>query len=451
MKLRPDHIPLLTPFGTVLLAMGGVFLLLPIFSSIPFQIGAIGAGGVVTIFVAFLVLEFLHIRRLHRSLTLEMIGPARVCFGQPSDRRIALQGAFPRRRTALEIRLEPLERMTLEPAEFHENALAEEQVRMLSFSLTALQRGEFQWRYAWYRATLSFGVCTFQSRLTLSGRNTIEVVPNQDMLGDPQSFAPRRDVSIGTHRHLLGSAGREFDSLRRYQPGDDPRSIDWKRSAQGRGVLVKGYRPETNQRVTVALECGRRMSSRLDTVTQLDVAVNAVARLTRTVVGEGDEIGLFAFSNEVHASLKVAKGKRQEEAITRSLTLLSPQIVESDYALLLRWISQQSRRSLLVILTGVSYAETLRSVVDEVIGVRNKHLILIVALADREILALAETPARSLEDAYVVAAAEEQLSETKRQMEIARRRGVECIYADASDLGDRLQDAYLRCKRSGRL
>ena len=76
---------------------------------------------------------------------------------------------------------------------------------------------------------------------------------------------------------------------------------------------------------------------------------------------------------------------------------------------------------------------------------------MVVAIADRELIRLTESSVANLDEAFVLAAGEEQLRDIRRQMSILDRQGIESIYADADDLGEKLREAYLRSKMSGRL
>ena len=68
---------------------------------------------------------------------------------------------------------------------------------------------------------------------------------------------PVSDAEDGIHYVRDLGAGWEFDSLREYQVGDEPRQIDWKASAHSRQKLVRVFTQETD-RPTVLLVDQRR-------------------------------------------------------------------------------------------------------------------------------------------------------------------------------------------------
>ena len=59
--------------------------------------------------------------------------------------------------------------------------------------------------------------------------------------------------------------GTEFDSLREYVIGDDPRAIDWRGSARREHMVVKQWRPERDRRVLCVLDTGRTSAGRIGT------------------------------------------------------------------------------------------------------------------------------------------------------------------------------------------
>lgn len=61
----------------------------------------------------------------------------------------------------------------------------------------------------------------------------------------------------GSTATILRGPGTEFDSLRDYVRGDDPRDIDWRASARSRDLVVRTWRPERDRHIVVVLDAGR--------------------------------------------------------------------------------------------------------------------------------------------------------------------------------------------------
>lgn len=443
-------IPLLTRRGLLFLTIGGAGLLIPIITTLPPWLGLFICCFACIAFLVFGARDYLHARRFFHSIRAELSGPARVWFGMRSS--MVLQTTFSPLSRAADLEINPAQPLGFDVNESTALELSKDQ-RTFGHPIQFIpyRRGEQSWELIWMRFFPLQGMLFFQKRVRCSGNTGLCVVPNPRAATDSEELAAQKQFQVGSHRYLAGLRGREFDGLRRYQSGDDIRHVDWKRSARGTGLVVKTYRPETHQRITVAIDCGRRMSSRLGNILQLDAAIDATARLVRTAVNNSDEIGCFAFSDVVQASVRVSKGVRHEEIVLKALQDLESSLVESDYTLLSDWIGTLRRRSLLVLITSFSSAKSFESIRWVIEPVKTRHLVLIVVIADRELKSLATTAAETVEDAYSIAAANEQLAELNRQMAMMRSLGFECMYADADDLGRELHQAYLRCKESGKL
>src|SRR4029077_20098879 len=89
--------------------------------------------------------------------------------------------------------------------------------------------------------------------------------------------------------------GIEFQDHRHYQPGDDPRSIDWTIDARLRQLVVRVYRSEAHVRLHVLVDVSRSMS--LGSPTKLDFARKLAAALAYVSIGRGDAVGLTTFAD----------------------------------------------------------------------------------------------------------------------------------------------------------
>ena len=104
--------------------------------------------------------------------------------------------------------------------------------------------------------------------------------------------------------------GSEFDSLREYVPGLDPRAIDWKASARHRKLLLREFRAERNHQVVLAIDTGYLMSEPLAGIPRLDHAINAALLLGFVALKTGDRVGLYAFDERVRLFAEPRSGAR---------------------------------------------------------------------------------------------------------------------------------------------
>src|SRR6059036_830317 len=79
----------------------------------------------------------------------------------------------------------------------------------------------------------------------------------------------------GIHRSPFRGFSVEFTEHRAYQPGDEPRYLDWKMLARSDRLFVKQFEEETNLRAMILLDASRSMAWR-----------GAPARLTKRAYGD---------------------------------------------------------------------------------------------------------------------------------------------------------------------
>ena len=115
---------------------------------------------------------------------------------------------------------------------------------------------------------------------------------------------------LGIRAARLQGAGREFESLRDYQPDDEIRRIDWKATARRGRLVSRQYEVEKSQSVIIAIDTGRTMIAEIDGVQKLDYAINAALLLAYVATLSEDRVGLLLFADSVQKYLPPKKGSR---------------------------------------------------------------------------------------------------------------------------------------------
>jgi uncharacterized protein (DUF58 family) len=87
--------------------------------------------------------------------------------------------------------------------------------------------------------------------------------------------------------------GLEFADLRPFAHGDDPRQINWRVAARGRGVWVNELHPERNSDVVLLVDT--LSEPRRGVEVTLDLAVRAAAGLAAGHLRRNDRVGLISF------------------------------------------------------------------------------------------------------------------------------------------------------------
>ncbi len=115
--------------------------------------------------------------------------------------------------------------------------------------------------------------------------------------------------SSGSRAVRARGFGLEFHDFRHYEPGDDPRYIDWTVQARLRQLVVKQFRADGHLRVHLLLDTSRSMSA--GSPDKLTCAKKIAALLSYVAVRAGDAQGVATFDRGVHGVLLPASGRGQ--------------------------------------------------------------------------------------------------------------------------------------------
>jgi len=253
-----------------------------------------------------------------------------------------------------------------------------------------------------------------------TGAQTVRVEPAMAGLKRTlQLVASQRwwDLGVTRQRHARGGQ-TEFESLRNYVPGDEPRTIDWKAYARRGKPMVRQYEPERGQEVILLFDCGRRMGTSIvepgiPEWTKLDHALDAGLEFAAAVLSQGDRVGLLAYDSSVLSFVAPARSGRQLLRLKEAVFSLEASAAESQLADALDELNARHRRRALVIVLS-DVADPL-GVEAEALALAHsgKNRIVFCAFDDPDLVALASEkpePGHELEAAAAVRLADERLA-----------------------------------------
>lgn len=105
------------------------------------------------------------------------------------------------------------------------------------------------------------------------------------------SRGPARALLLGSHRSSQRGRGLEFEEVRQYVPGDDPRSIDWRVTARRGRPHTKLYREERERPIWLLVDLNPAMYFGSRVQLKSTLAVRAAALLAWVAAHGGDRIG----------------------------------------------------------------------------------------------------------------------------------------------------------------
>jgi uncharacterized protein (DUF58 family) len=320
-----------------------------------------------------------------------------------------------------------------------------------SYFIVPRRRGELTFGDLTVRLLGPWGLAWRQSKV--SGSRTVKAYPSLAAIERDAAILgrPQPESGLLAMKRAIGE-GREFESLRAYVPGDDYRSVDWKATAKRGHPIARHYEPERNQTVMLLLDCGRHMVSAVGDRTKLDYAVDAALRLGRVSLERGDQVGLCAFGTEIQDYRGPRKGREALRGLVEGLYRVSPELLESDYAGAIELVASRNRkRALIVIFSDLLDEESSRILVARAARLRPRHLPLVIAVADSELMDAARRVPRTPEESYVRFAAERLWHERESTTARLREAGAFVVDVPARALSAAAVNQYLEIKARGLL
>ena len=119
-----------------------------------------------------------------------------------------------------------------------------------------------------------------------------------------------KSLQTGAYVSHFRGRGMEFDESRPYQPGDDPRSIDWRVTARSTTAYTKLFREERERPVLVVVDLRSNMHFATRGCFKSVNAARAAALLSWAAHHRGDRLGGLIFGDTTHRELKPRLGRR---------------------------------------------------------------------------------------------------------------------------------------------
>ena len=129
-------------------------------------------------------------------------------------------------------------------------------------------------------------------------------------------------VLPGLHASRQPGMAREFAQYRAYQPGDEPRHIDWKLYARSDRYFVRESEIETAITVRLILDASasmRHVDASNPVLTKFDLARTLAAALALLATAQGDQVGLHAIGGGGVVSILPGQHRQPTERILRTL------------------------------------------------------------------------------------------------------------------------------------
>ena len=284
--------------------------------------------------------------------------------------------------------------------------------------------------------------------LSAAMAQTVRVFPDLGEARRQSMFLLRsRQVALEKRRTRIVGIGRDFESLRDYQPGDERRDICWTVSARRGKPVTKVYQPERSQAVWILVDGGRLLRARIGDRTKLDGMVNAALGLAEVAIAAGDRVGLLAYGRRIHAHLAPGRGARHLRTMVDALATLRADRAEAHHAAAAAALmTAQKQRALVVWLTDVAETAGVPDVIENATHLLGQHVVVFAVTRPVELTAVAATQPSDPDAMYRMLAVHEILDRREVLLRGLRQRGVLVLEMDPAEAAALLIDRYLTVK-----
>jgi uncharacterized protein (DUF58 family) len=184
----------------------------------------------------------------------------------------------------------------------------------------------------------------------------------------------------------------------------------------------------------------------------LDHGLNAALLVAYAALELGDKVGVMMVGQEILCFVPPDNTRTQFGRILDATYALKPRMEEPRFYLALSSLaSRLKRRSLVIIVTDLIDERASEGLMRYILGLLPRHLPLVVALSDPELITLAESIPHHKRDLYRQGVASGILDRRDRLMAKLGSRGVLVMDTPPEKISLRLLDRYLDIKTRNRL
>lgn len=189
------------------------------------------------------------------------------------------------------------------------------------------------------------------------------------------------DIFMGQYSSVFKGTGMEFAQVREYQPGDDPKQIDWNVTARTGNLFTKEFLEEREVTVMILVDASRSLFFGSGKSLKSETAAELAALLAFSAIRNNDKAGLLIFTDRVERYIPPRKGARTILRLIREILTFRPQGHGTRLASGLEFAAKiLKRRAVCFLLSDFLSGEEYRKPLKVL---SRKHDVIAVRIADR--------------------------------------------------------------------
>lgn len=398
-------------------------------------------------FVLIFLFDILFVFLPKKALICNRICPEKLSNGEKNKISISLQNNYPINIQTTIVEEAPFQ-FQLRHLTF-KSVLYKGAEKVIHYDLRPTMRGEYSFGAVNVYVSSILGLV--QKKYKFDEHKMVAVYPSFLELNKYELLAAsNRLTDIGIKKiRRLGHA-TEFDHIKHYVMGDDPRTINHKASARANQLMVNTYQEEKSQQVYCLIDKGRTMKMPFDGMTLLDYAINSSLMVCSTALGKSDKAGLITFSNQIDQILPAGRTSRQRNMILETLYAQRTNFKESDYERLYATIKNKiSQRSLIVLYTNFETINGMRRQLKYLSRLAKDHLVLVAFFLNSEFNDVLTMHPEDIDDVFKKGMAEKLSYDKHLIVKELNRYGIHTILSAPENLTINSINKYLEFKSRG--
>jgi uncharacterized protein (DUF58 family) len=321
--------------------------------------------------------------------------------------------------------------------------------KLLKYRLRPVKRGEYSFGSVNVFVTSLIGMV--QRRYRFDSERMVPVYP---------SFMQMRKYELLAISNRLNEAGikkirrvgqnMEFDQIKEYVSGDDPRRVNWKATARRNRLMVNTYQDEKSQQVYSLIDMGRIMQMPFEEMTLLDYAINASLVISNIAMLKYDKAGIVTFSHKVHQVLPAERKGLHLHKIMELLFAAKTGYLESDFGKLYSTVKARvTQRSLLLLFTNFETLSSMQRQLQFLRRLSKDHLVVVIFFENTELRSFLDEKPGTVQEIYYQTIAEKFTYEKKLIVKELERHGIHSVYTAPQNLTVNTINKYLELKARG--
>jgi uncharacterized protein (DUF58 family) len=152
------------------------------------------------------------------------------------------------------------------------------------------------------------------------------------------------EIFSGQYSSVFKGRGMEFSQVREYQPGDDPKLIDWNVTARTGHLFTKEFMEERELTVMILIDASKSLFFGSRKNLKSEVAAEIAALLSFSAIRNNDKVGLLIFTEQVEKFIPPRKGQRTILRLIREILTFHPEGNSTNLAAGMEYLARVLKR-----------------------------------------------------------------------------------------------------------